>query len=118
MNYGARPATAVPGPKSTAKPSGPVDAWMASGTQKSSLFPATNFVAGSTTEAPRKRVIPKATAKNDDMDELEDLMGGGDKLDDSLFQKQKAEVRDTLGFLKKSEEEKKRKEEEKKLALS
>ena len=91
---------------------------MASGTQKSSLFPATNFVAGSTTEAPRKRVIPKATSKNDDMDDLEDLMGGGDKLDDSMFQKKKAEVRDTLGFLKKSEEEKKRKEEEKKLALS
>lgn len=38
QTYGARPATAVPGPKSTAKPSGPVDAWMQGGTQKSSLL--------------------------------------------------------------------------------
>ena len=52
------------------------------------------------------------------MDDLDDLMGGGDKPDDSFLKSKKAEHRDTLGFLKKSEEEKKRKEEEKKLALS
>jgi hypothetical protein len=44
-------------------------------------------------------------------------MGGADK-EDNFMNSKKAEPRDTLGFLKKSEEEKKRKEEEKKLALS
>ena len=45
-------------------------------------------------------------------------MGGGDKKDDSFILGKKAEPRDTLGFLKKSEEEKKRREEDKKLAMS
>ncbi len=61
-------------------------------------------------------MIPKASAKNDDIDELDDLMGGGDKPDDSFIASKKSETRDTLGFLKKSEEEKKRRLEEKKLA--
>lgn len=121
--YGARPATAVPGPKSTAKPSGPVDAWMQGGTQKPSLL-SSNFGgivgAAPTNDPPRKRVIPKPSARNnDDIDELDDLMGGGgDRQDDSFLNSKKAEPRDTLGFLKKSEEEKKRREEDKKLALS
>jgi hypothetical protein len=75
------------------------------------------FGVPSTAEGPRKRVIPKASARNDDIDDLDDLMGGGDK-EDNFMNSKKAEPRDTLGFLKKSEEEKKRKEEEKRLALS
>ena len=70
---------------------------------------------------PKKRVIPKQTAKNDDVDELDDLMGfggnGGGNDFGSQSKKGAAAERDTLGFLKKSEEEKKRREEEKKLAL-
>lgn len=70
---------------------------------------------------PKKRVVPKQTAKNDDVDELDDLMGfGGNNSgagQDFGSQSKKGAERDTLGFLKKSEEEKKRREEEKKLAL-
>lgn len=71
----------------------------------------------SNTDVPKKRVIPKQT-KNDDVDELDDLMGfGGDKQDTfALNKKGGAQERDTLGFLKKSEEEKRRREEEKRNA--
>ena len=51
------------------------------------------------------------------MDELDDLMGFGGNTEQDTFQKKGTEVRDTLGFLKKSEDEKKRREEEKKSAL-
>jgi hypothetical protein len=37
------------------------------------------------TEGPRKRVIPKATVKNDDIDDLDDLMGGSGDKDDSFL---------------------------------
>ena len=66
--------------------------------------------------APKKRIIPKASAKNDDVDELDDLMGFGGAGAQEQIGKKPAQERDTLGFLKKSEEEKKRKEEEKKNA--
>lgn len=45
-------------------------------------------------------------------------MGLGASDSDKFLGSKKAETRDTLGFLKKSEEEKKRREEEKKLAIS
>lgn len=45
-------------------------------------------------------------------------MGLGVSDSDKVLGSKKTDVRDTLGFLKKSEEEKKRREEEKKLALT
>jgi hypothetical protein len=70
--------------------------------------------------ATKKRVIPKQTAKNEEIDELDDLMGFNGGSSEQSQQKsggQESQMRDTLGFLKKSEDEKKKREEEKKSAL-
>lgn len=91
---------------------------MAQGPKQGSML-QNNLASNPPVAAPKKRVIPKAQVLNDDVDELDDLMGfGGQSEAQPLSKKGAAQERDTLGFLKKSEEEKKRREEEKKNALS
>ena len=70
-----------------------------------------------------KRRVGGLVPKENDIDELDDLMGlgGGSNNHDEISRGlgknagQDSQMRDTLGFLKKSEQEKKQKEEQKKL---
>ncbi|TNV73474.1 hypothetical protein FGO68_gene15445 [Halteria grandinella] len=116
QQFGNRPSTAVPSSHQQQKPQ-QQEAWSSGGAgAMKGGFLSSNLQSNPPIAGPKKRVIPKQT-KNDDVDELDDLMGfGGGQQEQPPIGKKPAQERDTLGFLKKSEEEKKRKEEEKKSA--